>query len=335
MNPVSLRRIAVPVIGVLIALALWAIGDPREFARAHGAKQRISIATASTGGVFYPYGGAVARVISRYVPNVEATAEVTAAAVDNLKFLRNGTADLAFVTADALDEGVRGVGSFARFGRVPARTLAVLYTNYTYFVTLHDKHIDRLEDLRGRVVATNAPGSGSELTAFRVLRAVGLDPFRDVQRQGLAPGQSAEALKDGKIDAFITGLGVPAGSLLDLARTPGRRMKLLPTDVVIPALQREFGQSIYYRAVIPKNSYPDQTVDIPVLAVGSVLVAGARMSDDLAYAITKALFEHRDELIAVHPEARNLRLESAVRGSPAAFHPGAIRFYREQGVWTN
>src|SRR5690606_2387471 len=119
------------IVGWLLVLSiltiLIAIPDPQEFARAHGATQRLAIATGGTGGVWYPYGGGVAQLITAYVPGVEATAEVTAASIDNLKLLQLGRVDLAFSIADALAEAYLGEGMFEDFGKVPVRTLAVLY----------------------------------------------------------------------------------------------------------------------------------------------------------------------------------------------------------------
>jgi len=328
------RRALPWLLTLLLALALVAIGDPREFARAHGAEQRLSIATGGTGGVWYPYGGGVAKVVSAHVPNAEATAEVTAASVDNLKLLGAGEVDLAFTMADALADAAAARGPFARVGRVRARAIAVLYTNYTHLVTRDGSGIARTADLRGKVVSTGSPGSGTEGIALRVLEAAGLDPARDVRRQGLGAAQSVDALRDGKLDAFFWSGGVPTGALLDLARTPGLTMQLVPLDDVLPALNARAaaGDALYFAATIPRAAYPGLTDDVPVVGVSSMLVADARMSERLAYDITRALFEHKAELAAVHPEARKLSLTTAVAGSPVPFHPGALRYYREQGA---
>src|SRR5688572_20065360 len=163
-----------------------------------GGIKRLSIATGGTGGVYYPYGGGIAKIISEHLDGVEATAEVTAASVDNLKFLRDGRSDLAFTMADTVDDAARGQGPFADVGPVPARALAVLYPNYLHLVTLEGSGITRLADLRGRVVSTGAPGSGTEVVAFRVLEAVGLNPATDLTTQALGATQSVDALKDGK-----------------------------------------------------------------------------------------------------------------------------------------
>jgi TRAP transporter TAXI family solute receptor len=319
--------------GAVLVLLLVLMGDPREFARAHGARQRLSIATGGTGGIFYPYGGGIAKILSEHVANVAATAEATTASVDNLKFVHNGTADLAFTTADVLADAYEGQGAFRNFGRVPVQALAVLYPSYVHVVTLAGSGIREIGDLKGKVVSTNTPGSATEVIAFRMLRAANLDPETDIRRAALAIGPSVDALRDGKIHALFWVGGVPTGSVLDLANTPGRTMQLLPNAHLLPALQRAYGQSTYSSVRIPQSAYPGLESDVPTVGVGNLLVVDEAMSEALAYEITRALFEHQAELAAIHPAARELSLSSAVTGSPVPFHPGAVRFYRERGVW--
>jgi TRAP transporter TAXI family solute receptor len=318
---------------VVFAIGLAASGfDPREFARKHGGTMRLSIATGNTGGVYYPYGGGLARVISQSIPRVDATAEVTAASVDNLKLIQLGKADIAFVLTDTLDDAIHGRGPFAKMP-VKAQTLAVLYPNYTQVATIEGKGINRLADLRGRVVSTGSPGSGTEVIAFRVLRAAGLDPDKDIRRQGLTVNASVDALKDGKIDAFFWSGGLPTASLLDLASTIGITAKLLDNDEALPKLQEHFTPGLYFRLVIPKGTYPGVNDDSGSVGVANALVVKDTMSDELAYELTKVLFDRQPDLAAIHPEAKKLRLDTAVVGSPAPFHPGAIRYYQERGAW--
>src|SRR5262245_41766998 len=186
-----------------------------------GSKRRLSIATGGTGCVFYPYGGGIAKVITEHLDNVEATAEVTAASVDNLKFLEQGTSDLAFTMADMAQDALLGRDVFTDFGKVRVRTLAVLYASYLHLVTHAEAGVSAPADLRGRVVSTGAAGSGTTVIAHRLLRAAGLEPGRDVREQSLGVAQSVDALKDGKIDAFFFQGGLPTASILDLVNTPG------------------------------------------------------------------------------------------------------------------
>ena len=318
---------------VVFAVGLAAAGfNPREFARKHGGTMRLSIATGNTGGVYYPYGGGLARVISQSVPRVDATAEVTAASVDNLKLIQLGKADIAFVLTDTLDDAMNGRGPFAKMP-VKARTLAVLYPNYTQVATVEGNGINRLADLRGRVVSTGSPGSGTEVIAFRVLRAAGIDPDKDIRKQGLTVNASVDALKDGKIDAFFWSGGLPTASLLDLASTVGITAKLLSNDEVLPKLQERFTPGLYFRLVIPKGTYPGVDYDSGSVGVANALVVKDTMSDELAYELTKVLFDRQPDLAAIHPEAKKLNVDTAVHGSPAPFHPGAIRYYEERGAW--
>lgn len=318
---------------VLVATVAAFGCNPREFAREHGGITRLSIATGNTGGVYYPYGGGLAKVIGESIPRVEATAEVTAASVDNLKLIQLGKVDIAFSLADTLDDAVHGRGPFEKSGPVPAQTLAILYPNYTHVVTIEGNGINRLADLKGKVVSTGSAGSGTEVIAFRVLRAAGIDPDRDITRQALSVNASADALKDDKIDAFFWSGGVPTASVLDIASSVGITAKLIPNDDVIPALQKLYGPDLYKRIVMAKGSYPGQTEDVGVVGVQNALVVDARMDEQLAYDLTRTLFEKKPELAGIHPEARHLAPERAVDGSPAAFHPGAIRYYQERGVW--
>ena len=317
----------------LLTLAALAACDPREFARRHGAQVRLSVATGPTGGVYYVYGGGIAKIVSAYVPNVEATAETTSASVDNLKLLRDGKVDLALTLATTAADAASGRGAFATFGRVPAAAIAVLYTQYTHLVTFARTGIARLADLRGRVVALGGPGSGTEDIAVRILRASGLDPERDLRAQGLGVNAAADALRDGKIDAFFWSSGLPAGALLDLASTPGRDMLLVPNDDALDALQRQHGRGLYHRAIIPAGAYPGLERPVGTVATTTLLVVDRAMPEPLAYDITRALFEHRRELAAIHPEAENLTMRTAAAGAPIGYHPGAERAYREAGEW--
>ena len=307
--------------------------DVREFARKHGGKLRLSFATGPVGGVYYVYGAAIAGLIARHVPNVEATAEVTSASADNLKLIARGRADLALVLGPTLDEAYRGVGTFAAVGRVPVRVLATLYVNLMHVVTLAGSGIVSLRQLRGRVVSLGPPGSGTEGIAIEMLQAAGVDPVHGIRRHGLAPAAAADALKDGKLDAFFWSSGAPQAAVLDVATGSRHRMRLVANAEVVPALQRRHGPALFFAATIPGGVYPGVREAVPAVGAANVLVADAAMSEALAYDIVRALFDHRGELQAIHPAAKELSLATAVSPAPAPFHPGAVRVYAERGVW--
>jgi TRAP transporter TAXI family solute receptor len=317
-----------------VAAALAGAGcDVREFARSRGAKLRLSIAAGQLGGTYYVLGGALAKVLSAHVPNVQVTAELTAASVDNLKFIRAGQVDLALVVGPNLADGYRGEDLFREGGRVPVRTLATLYTQPMHIVTLARNGIARVADLRGRVVSTQNPGSGTDVVARRMLEAAGIDPDRDLTREGLGPAQAMDALRDGKIEAFFNSGGVPMPALVELATMVGREMVLVPSAELLPALHRRYGATLFPISVIPARTYPGQDREVATVGCATLLVADEKLSEALGYEITRAIFDHAGEVAAVHPVARGFSPALAVTLSPVPYHPGAVRFYRERGVW--
>ena len=325
------NRASMPALIVVIALLFVAGCNPQETG---GLTVRLSIATGGTGGVYYPYGGGIAKVISDHLDGVEATAEVTAGTVDNLKFLANRSVDLAFGLADSIDDAANQRGTFATFGNVPMRAVAVLYDNYNHIISTTDSGINTVADLNGHVVSTGAPGSGTEVSAFRILQAAGVNPDTDITKQSLSAAESVDAVKDGKIDAFFFSGGIPTGAILDLASTPGRTIKVIPNGETLSDLQNQFGSLVYHNSPIPQSIYPGMESTVTVVAVSNILVVHPDLDDALAYDITRVLFENNGELAAVHPMAEILNLESATVGSPIPFHDGAIQYYRDRDAWS-
>lgn len=309
---------------VLIAGALLAA------APALAQTKRLSVATGGTGGVYYPLGGAVASVLTKNLPGVEATAEVTSASVDNMRLIGAGKADIAFTLADTAWDAYTGAGKFKE--KQPVRTLAVIYTNESHWVTLDGSGINKVADLKGKRVATGAAGSGTEVIALRILEAYGIDTEKDVKREKLSVAESVNALKDRKIDAFFWSGGVPTAAVTDLAATPGVKIKLLDHTDAVPAMAKKYGP-IYVTGRIPAKSYPGQDQDAQVSVVWNLLVVNEKADEKLIYDIAKTIFERHADLVATHKEARNIVLDSQLAGgSPIPFHPGALKYYAEKGV---
>jgi TRAP transporter TAXI family solute receptor len=312
-------------LSLLVALAALLAAAP-----AQAQQKRLSIATGGTGGVYYPLGGGLANVLTRSIPGVEATAEVTSASVDNIKLVGAGKADVAFTLGDTAADGLNGVGKFKE--KIPVRAVAVIYANKSQWVTVEGTGITRMQDLKGHRIATGAPGSGTEVIALRILEAYGLDPEKDVKREKLSVAESVNAIKDRKIDAFFWSGGVPTAAVTDLAATPGMKIKLLDHAEAIPKMVQKWGP-LYVKGTIPAKAYPGQDKDVAVADVWNLLVVSDKMDEKLAYQITKAVFESKDELAGVHAEAKNLDLQSQYAvGSPVPFHPGAARYFAEKGI---
>src|SRR5207244_9201818 len=220
---------------------------------------RISISTGGTGGVYYPLGGGMANILSKYVPGLQATAEVTGGSIDNLKLIATGKPYIAFSMADAGQDAYRGEDKF-KGAKVPLRTLMVLYPNRMHVVTIDGIGITKMADLRGKRISTGSPGSATEGMGFRVIEAAGLDKDRDMKRERLGVSESVNALKDRKIDAFFWVGGLPTAAVTDLANTPGIKIKLIDHAETVAAMNKKYGP-LYIEDVIPKATYRGMDAD--------------------------------------------------------------------------
>jgi TRAP transporter TAXI family solute receptor len=294
-------------------------------------KINLSIATGGTGGVYYPLGGGMANVLSKYVPGVTATAEVTGGSVDNLKLIGTGKPYIAFAMADASQDAYKGEDKF-KGQKVPLRTLMILYPNRMHVVSVEGTGVNTMADLKGKRVSTGSPGSATEVMAFRLIEAAGLDKDKDVKRERLGVAESVNAIKDRKIDAFFWVGGLPTASITDLAATPGVKIKMIEHANLVPIMNKKYG-NLYFTDVIPKATYSGMTADNHMASVANILVSSEKLSDQAAYNIVKTVFEHKADLVSVHKEAENFRLEGQKQAAtPIPFHPGAVKYFTEKGI---
>ncbi len=297
-------------------------------------RSRISIGTGGTGGVYYPLGGGLAALLSKHVPGIDATAEVTAGSVANMQLIGGGKSELGFTMADTAWDAYNGLDKFTD-KKVPLRTLAVFYPNRMHVVTVEGTGINKMTDLKGKRIATGAPVSGTEVMSMRLLEAFGLDPNKDVTRERLSVAESVNAIKDGKIDAFTWVGGVPTPSVTDLAASPGKKLKLIDHGDGAEGMRKKYGP-IYVKNRILANAYPGETRETTNVDVWNLLVVPANADEKLIYEITKTLFEKMDELVMVHKDASFLELANQMSGaSPIPFHPGSLRYFKEKGLKMN
>ncbi len=236
--------IAAALASLALAIAMPAIAQQGE---------RISITTGGTGGVYYPLGGGMANILSKYVPGLSATAEVTGGSVDNLKLLNSGKSEVAFTMVDAAWDAKQGVDKF-KDSKFEPRTLMVLYPNRMHVVTIDGTGINKLSDLKGKRVSTGSAGSGTEIMAMRILEAVGIDGHKDLKQERLGVAESVNAIKDRKIDAFFWVGGVPTAAVTDLATTPGVKLKLIDHAEAVDGMNKKYGP-LYVKASIAQSSY--------------------------------------------------------------------------------
>ncbi|MEO7854648.1 MAG: TAXI family TRAP transporter solute-binding subunit, partial [Rubrivivax sp.] len=292
------------------------------------------IATGGTGGVYYPLGGGIAAALSKYVPGMQATAEVTGGSVDNLKLIATGKPYIGLTMVDATLDAYQGTGKF-KDNKVPVSTLMILYPNRMHVVTVEGRGINTMKDLKGKRVSTGSPGSATEVMAFRVIEAAGLDKDSDLKRERLGVAESVNAVKDGKIDAFFWVGGLPTAGVTDLANTPGTKLKMIDHADTVPAMNKQYG-NLYIEDVISKDVYRGMDTDNKQATVMNILVTNASMDNATAYNIVKTIFDKRDDLIAVHKEAMNFKLENQkASASPIPFHPGAVKYFAEKGIKLN
>ncbi|WP_425101517.1 TAXI family TRAP transporter solute-binding subunit [Tropicibacter sp. S64] len=317
----SISRRAFGLLGTAFAVAAG-LGAPAM------AQSQLSIATGGTGGVYYPMGGGLAEIINTHIDGYSATAEVTGASVENMGLIARGDADLAIGLADTVAQAYSGTGRFEGQQLPMIRGLASLYANMVQIVALKDSGIASLDDLRGKRVSIGAPGSGTEVNTNAILAANGIS-YDDIEEQRLNFNETADALSNGDIDAGFWSVGAPTSSILNLATTQ---------DIVILALTEAqldaamAADATFAKTTLPGGSYTGVDEDITVLGIPNVLTVSSEMSDDVAYNITKAMFENIAELQAVHPAARETTVEFSLSATPVPLHPGAIRYYEEIGA---
>lgn len=312
------------------AAAAALLATPR-LVRAQAAQQ-LAIATGTTGGVYYPLGGALANYLSRGIPGMSATVEVTGGSVANYQLLGANRVGMLFGQVDAGVDAVRGQDRF-RGRPVPARAIAVLYTNRMQVVTTAATGIRGIADLKGKRVSTGAPGSATEIMAFRLIEGAGLDREKDFRaRERLSPAESTNAIKDGKLDAYFFVSGVPTSAITDLGASPGIQLRLVDHDEFIPKIVEKYGP-VYFPEVIPAGTYPGQATDNRQMSVANIVAVRDDMAPDLVTRILRIMWDSREEWATVHAEARNFRLESqksAAAGIP--WHPAAEAFWKGLGA---
>lgn len=289
---------------------------------------RMAIGTASTGGTWYPLGGGLANIINKYVPGYYAAAHPSGASIENIRAISKKQDGIALSMPDTAFQAYKGQEAFANKPVKELRGLMSTYPIDIQFFALAGKGIEKITDLKGKKVAVGAPGSGTEAMARYILKVYGLT-YDDIDEQFLSATETTEALQDGNIDVGIVTLGTPAPALIDLATQ--REIRFIDIDpVTAEKINKEF--PAYFPTVIPAGTYKNQTQPHHTLSWMGIFVVHQDMSDQLAYDIVKAVFDHKEDLYAIHAQFKGITPENAVKGMPVPFHPGAEKYFREKGL---
>ena len=287
----------------------------------------INILTGGTSGVYYPLGVALSEVYGENMKDVRVQVQSTKASVENLNLLQQGRGELAFALGDSVKdawEGNADAGFKAKLGKL--RAIAAIYPNYIQLAALKDAGATTITDLKGKSLSVGAAKSGTELNARKIFDAAGMS-YDDLGKVEYLPfSESVELMKNRQLDATFQSSGLGNAALKDLSTTQDVTFVEIPADIA-----EKLGAP-YKAGVIPAGTYPGQDADVPTVAITNILVTREGVSDEEAYEMTKQLFEHLDTLKAAHSAANGISLEAAVQGLPIPLHPGAEKYYKEQGV---
>lgn len=288
---------------------------------------KLTMGTGGTGGTYYAFGS----VLSQYIKN---NAEVSCVAVStdgskaNIQGIDSGDYQLGTVQSDVMAYAWNGTNTFAETGKVDSfRVIGGLYAEAVQLITT-DPSIKTVADLKGKSVSIGAPASGVYFNAIDVLTAANLT-LDDIKPQYLSFNDSADNLKDGKIDAAFVVAGAPTPAVVDLMTS--KDAHLVPIDGELAATI--MSKCPYYTLYnVPANTYKGQTTDVQTITVKATLIVSADIDEDTVYNITKAIFDNAEAIAKEHAKGAELTLENATGGMTAPFHKGAARYFAEKGI---
>lgn len=293
------------------------------------AEQFMSIATGGTAGIYFPLGGAMGKLWTDKIPEIQATAEVTGGSVENTRLVVSEEAFVALGTGNVVYEAYNGSGRFANRGAQPVLAIGAVYPNAIQIATLADSGIEGLADLKGKRVSVGAPGSGTEVMNKDVFGAVGMgyDQFASTAR--LSYAETTNAMKNGNLDAGSLSVGLGASALLDLASTRDMELVCMTQDEV-DQITAKF--PYYAPFKIPGGTYPGVEDDCLSIQAANHLFVRADADEDLVYQMTKVLYENTEKLVQTSQAAATISPAYAMQSTVVPLHPGAVRYYQEMGI---
>jgi len=288
-------------------------------------KKFINIATGGTAGTYYPIGGAMAEILNKAVPGMNASAQSTGASVSNVNMLKDEQVDMAIIQNDIAYYAVNGTEMFKDKEVKSLRGIATLYPETCQFVTLDSSGIKSVADVKGKRVAVGAAGSGVEANVRQILEIYGIS-YDDITVQYLSFAEGASALKDGNVDVACLTAGYPTAAVQDVSSQ--NKIRLLPVDAA-KADELIAKYPFYTKTIIPAGTYQGFDEDVPAVSVMAMLVASDKIDEKLGYDITKALFTNLDRIQAAHSVGKLITKEGALNGMPLQMNAGAEKFFKE------
>lgn len=283
----------------------------------------LTVGTGNPGGVFARYGEALSDVIGRRLTGITSRTRLTDASVENLRMVGDGTCNIGFSLGDTASDAARGTGSFA--GPLDVVALARTYDSFVHLVVRDDSPIKTVADLRGRRVGVGAAASGTRVIATRILGQSGLG-LADIKVSSGPLEESSAGIVDGSLDAFFFVSGLPNQSVLSLGKQMG--IRLISLRGVADSMAAEYGPE-YVAGPVPASAYGLPNA-VDTVSVKNYIVAEGKMSPQLAYAVTRVMFEYQDEIDRLAPGVAQPGIGAAIFTSPLDLHRGALRYYRER-----
>lgn len=284
----------------------------------------LSMLTGGTSGTYYPLGGEMAKIISDET-GVQTDAVSSNASADNVKDLQDGEAEIAFVQTDVVANAVEGVNAFEGNKVDNILALGSLYPETVQIVTTDKSGITSVEDMKGKKVSVGAPGSGTYINAEQILEIHGLT-MDDIDAQHLDFGESTGGIQDGNIAAAFITAGTPTGAVEGLSATSGVSIVGIEQDKVDELIEKY----PYYAADTIEVGTYGLEAEVNTVAVLAMLIVTDDLSEDLVYNMTKAVYEAAGSM--AHAKAEFITLESALDGVGIDLHPGAAKYFEEEGI---
>lgn len=300
---------------------------------AHAKTTFVTIGTGGITGVYYPTGGAIAKIVNakkdKY--DIRATVESTGASVFNINAIMAGDLEFGIAQADRQYQAYNGLSEWEGKPQKDLRAVFALAPEAVTFVAAEDSGIKSLKDAKGKVVNIGNPGSGNRQNAIDVFEAAGINIEKDLKAESIKAADAPRMLQDGRIDGFFYTVGHPNGNIKEA--TAGKRKTRIVSITDIEPLVKKF--PCYSLTNIDMAQYPEATnANEKVTTVGmlATFVTSAKVPDDVVYAITKEVFENLDEFKKLHPALEGLTRETMLEGLTAPIHPGALKYYKEAGL---
>lgn len=301
--------------------------------RAEAKTTFITIGTGGITGVYYPTGGAIAKIVNakkdKY--NIRATVESTGASVFNINAIMSGDLEFGIAQADRQYQAYNGLSEWEGKPQKDLRAVFALAPEAVTFVAAEDAGIKTLADAKGKVINLGNPGSGNRQNAIDVLQAAGINIEKDLKGEGIKAADAPRMVQDGRIDGFFYTVGHPNGNIKEA--TAGKRKCRIVSIPDIAPLTKAF--PYYSLTHIDMSQYPEATnkdEDVTTVGMLATLVTSAKVPDDVMYAVTKEIFENLDEFKKLHPALAGLTREGMLEGLTAPLHPGAEKYYKEAGL---